>query len=153
MASASAEEQAALVEEVAEPVCVADHNDGVAPESSEPDGEAVNPSDENQRFSPAPLEGEPRRSCAAHGNSGLTEAQVRVMALELFVDELKGLDAVLTFQILDALWGWECVGELKQAKILLDYLIERVEARERKTDLGGDQGAGKAGCPGTDAGK
>lgn len=97
---------------------------------------------------PSPC-GEPQ-GATFPGGEDLTEAQVRVMALELFVDELKGLDAVLTFQILDALWGWECVGELKQAKILLDYLIERVEARERKSNPGGHQGAGEGSQCGAD---
>lgn len=73
--------------------------------------------------------GLPRRSAPRNysENCGLTETQLQVMAMELYVKDLKGMDAVLTFQILDTLWNWKSVEELKQAKVLLDYLIERLD--------------------------
>lgn len=52
------------------------------------------------------------------------DAKVMIRALEIFVQNLKGMKAVMTFQILHALWDWETVKDLEQAKMILEYLIE-----------------------------
>lgn len=52
------------------------------------------------------------------------DAKVMIRALEIFVANLKGMKAVMTFQILHALWDWETVKDLEQAKMILEYLIE-----------------------------
>lgn len=52
------------------------------------------------------------------------KAKLMIQALEIFVQNLKGMKAVMTFQILQALWDWETVEDLERAKIGLEYLIE-----------------------------
>ena len=52
------------------------------------------------------------------------DAKMIIRALEIFVQNLKGMKAVMTFQILQALWDWETVEDLERAKLGLEYLIE-----------------------------
>lgn len=53
-----------------------------------------------------------------------SDAKMMIRALEIFVQNLKGMKAVMTFQILQALWDWETVEDLERAKLGLEYLIE-----------------------------
>ena len=52
------------------------------------------------------------------------DAKMMIRALEIFVQNLKGMKAVMTFQILQALWDWESVEDLERAKLGLEYLIK-----------------------------
>lgn len=63
---------------------------------------------------------------AAAEDDGREESDTKMMirALEIFVQNLKGMKAVMTFQILQTLWDWETVDDLERAKLGLEYLIE-----------------------------
>ena len=55
------------------------------------------------------------------------EARLMIKALQSAVQDLKGMKAVLTFQILQALWNWNTTEELKDAKTYICALIEMEE--------------------------
>ena len=48
-----------------------------------------------------------------------------IQALEGATGNLTGMDAVMTAQIISALWGWTGKNELLEAKACLDYLIRK----------------------------
>lgn len=48
-----------------------------------------------------------------------------IQALEGATGNLTGMDAVMTAQIISALWGWTDKSDLLEAKACLDYLIRR----------------------------
>lgn len=48
-------------------------------------------------------------------------------ALEEATQTLRGMDAVMTAQIITALWNWSDPSKLQEAKAFLDYLIRRHE--------------------------
>lgn len=52
------------------------------------------------------------------------DARLMIRALENFVRDLKGMRAVLTFQVLQQLWNWKTVEDLKAAQTFLEGLIE-----------------------------
>lgn len=53
------------------------------------------------------------------------DAKVMIRALELMTQNLQGMNAVMTAQILTSLWAWDSVSDLLAAREFLDYLIER----------------------------
>lgn len=57
------------------------------------------------------------------------DARVMIHALELITQNLQGMDAVVTAQIIARLWAWNSVDDLKDAREFLDYLIERAESK------------------------
>ena len=48
-----------------------------------------------------------------------------IHALEVATENLTGMDAVMTAQIISGLWGWTNKKDLLEAKACLDYLIRR----------------------------
>lgn len=48
-----------------------------------------------------------------------------IHALETATGNLKGMDAVMTAQVISAMWGWTDKSDLLEAKACLDYLIRR----------------------------
>lgn len=53
------------------------------------------------------------------------DAKVMIRAMELMTQNLHGMNAVMTAQILTNLWAWDSVSDLLAAREFLDYLIER----------------------------
>lgn len=56
---------------------------------------------------------------------GEDDAKTMLRALELMTSRHKGMDAVMTAQIVTVLWDWSDVEDLKEARNCLDYLIGR----------------------------
>lgn len=56
-----------------------------------------------------------------------TSYQHLIRALEEATGNLTGMDAVMTAQIITALWGWNNKSDLLEAKACLDYLIKRYD--------------------------
>lgn len=62
---------------------------------------------------------------AAKTEDVYTGHQHLIHALEGATSNLTGMDAVMTAQIISALWGWTDKSDLQEAKACLDYLIRR----------------------------
>jgi hypothetical protein len=55
------------------------------------------------------------------------DAKVLIRALELMTSHLKGMEAVMTAQVVTALWKWQDKEDLIEVRNCLDYLIGRCE--------------------------
>lgn len=55
------------------------------------------------------------------------DAKVLIHALELMTSHLKGMEAVMTAQVVTALWKWQDKEDLIEVRNCLDYLIGRCE--------------------------
>ena len=53
------------------------------------------------------------------------DAKVLIRALELMTSHLKGMEAVMTAQVVTALWKWQDKEDLIEVRNCLDYLIGR----------------------------
>ena len=92
------------------------------PEVSEPDEvvqEAAEGSDEVAQDAPE-LSGPAQKS-----SEPVTGAQALIAALELIVEDRMGMDAVLTAQVVLTMADWKSVEDLKEARMVLDHMIER----------------------------
>lgn len=62
---------------------------------------------------------------AQKGSEAVTGAQTLIAALERIVEDRMGMDAVLTAQVVLTMANWKSVEDLKEARMVLDHLIER----------------------------
>lgn len=94
------------------------------PEISEPD-EAVQ---ETAEAADDTAQEVPERSDPAQkGIETVTGAQALIAALELIVEDRMGMDAVLTAQVVLTMANWKSVEDLKEARMVLDHMIERCQ--------------------------
>lgn len=61
------------------------------------------------------------------GENACDDDSLVFAALEEATENLRGMDAVMTAQIITALWNWSDPAKLQEAKAFLDYLIGRHE--------------------------
>ena len=53
------------------------------------------------------------------------DARILFRALELMTERHKGMDAVMTAQIVTGMWNWKTAEDLEAVRDFLDYLIQR----------------------------